>query len=137
MQCLNTVLAYPDTLSENVLFTTTKQLRDFSIILNNIRPSQIHQDAMITFGLLKEGERSEYMVAWKVPLANVLFGPPFQTLNCCGTTERNATYRISFRNQSQRILDYYLFIHTFRVTGLSDGRYSFLLVLMSIGASHL
>ena len=126
IQCLNTVMTYPDPLNEKDLFADRKQLRGYTIILNNIRPSQVNQNAAITFGLIKEGDRSEYMIAWKIPLANVLFGPPFQTVNCCGTTERNAKYKIHFRNNSQRFEDYYVFIRSIRVSRLPADCYTFL-----------
>ena len=56
IQCLNTVMTYPDPLNEKDLFADRKQLRGYTIILNNIRPSQVNQNAAITFGLIKEGD---------------------------------------------------------------------------------
>lgn len=125
-QCLNTVMMHPDVLGEHELFTVPKWLGNYSITLNNIRSTQINAQTNITFGLLREDNESEYMIAWSVPLANVLFGPSTFSLKCCATTEMNAKYQLFFVNRSSRMSDYYVIIHSISLAHIENGSYSVL-----------
>ena len=125
-QCLNTVMMYPEVLDEHELFTVPKRLRNYSITLNNIRGTQIGAQTNIVFGLLQEDRRSEYVVAWSIPLANVLFGPSTFSVKCCATAEKNAKYQLFFTNRSSRMSDYYMIIHSIQLANVDDGSYSLL-----------
>lgn len=124
-QCLGVVMAYPDSVKENELFTKPKRLRDYTITLHAIQPSILQGEPRVVFGLLREDNPSMYMVAWDMPLSKLLFGPSSFVLPCSGTTERNVQYFIHFHNASMRVADYSLILHSIKVTAATPGRYSY------------